>query len=151
MRRTPFQHSNTSQMLVDWRSGITSWLGAQLGGGATGSIPRSGVCFSGGVNVCVYGLCMGFGVHTALLAFRQLSSITEGFKPCWKTGQSANLETILFYVVHDLQGAMLWNFHQSTWWLPRPAYSRTNWCILWLPIYTFALFHFFIDRHHIFS
>ena len=25
-----------------------------------------------------YGLCMGFGVHTALLAFRQLSSVTEG-------------------------------------------------------------------------
>ena len=49
--------------------------GAQLGGGATGSIPRSGVCFSGGVNVCVYGLCMGFGVHTALLAF---CSVTEG-------------------------------------------------------------------------
>ena len=56
----------------------TTPLGAQLGGGATGSIPRSGVCFSGGVNVCVYGLCMGFGVHTALLAFRQLSSVTEG-------------------------------------------------------------------------
>ena len=50
----------------------------KLGGGAAGSIPRSGVCFSGGVNVCVYGLCMGFGVHTALLAFRQLSSVTEG-------------------------------------------------------------------------
>ena len=39
---------------------------------------------------------MGFGVHTALLAFRQLSSVTEGFKPCWRTGQSAHLETILF-------------------------------------------------------
>ena len=38
---------------------------------------------------------MGFGVHTALLAFRQLSSVTEGFKPCWRTGQSAHLETIL--------------------------------------------------------
>ena len=38
----------------------------------------------------------GFGVHTALLAFRQLSSVTEGFKTCWRTGQSAHLETILF-------------------------------------------------------
>ena len=45
----------------------------------------------------VYGLCMGFGVHTALLAFRQLSGVTEGFKPCWRTGQSAHLETILFH------------------------------------------------------
>ena len=25
-----------------------------------------------------------------------LSSVTEGFKPCWRTGQSAHLETILF-------------------------------------------------------
>ena len=41
-------------------------------------------------------VCMGFGVHTALLAFRQLSSVTEGFKLCWRTGQSAHLETILF-------------------------------------------------------
>ena len=43
---------------------------------------------------------MGFGVHTALLAFRQLSSVTEGFKPCWRTGQSAHLETILFSFEH---------------------------------------------------
>ena len=35
-------------------------------------------------------------MHTALLAFCQLSSVTEGFKQCWRTGQSAHLETILF-------------------------------------------------------
>ena len=31
--------------------------------------------------------CMGVGVRTALLVFTQLSSITEGFKLCWRTGQ----------------------------------------------------------------
>ena len=50
---------------------------------------------------------MRFGVHTALLAFCQLSSVTEGFKPCWRTGQSAHLETLLFsehraWCVHTL-------------------------------------------------
>ena len=44
----------------------------------------------------MYGLCMGFGVHTALLGLIQLGSVTEGFKLCWRTGQSARLETILF-------------------------------------------------------
>ena len=43
----------------------------------------------------MYGLCMGFGVHTALFGLIQSGSITEGFKPCWRTGQSARLETIL--------------------------------------------------------
>ena len=37
----------------------------------------SGVCFSGGGNVCVYGLCMGFGVHTALFGLIQSGSVTE--------------------------------------------------------------------------
>ena len=62
--------------MVDWRSGIT--------------------CFSGGGNVCVYGLCMGFDVHIALFGLIQSGNVTEGFKPCWRTGQSARLETILF-------------------------------------------------------
>ena len=39
---------------------------------------------------------MGIGVCTALSAFTQLSSITEGFKLCWRSGQKAHLETILF-------------------------------------------------------
>ena len=53
--------------------------------GAAGLIPRSGVCFSGGGNICVYGLCMGFGVHTALFGLIQSGSVMEGFKPCWRT------------------------------------------------------------------
>ena len=36
-----------------------------------------------GGKVCVYGLCMGFGVHTALINLHPLSgSIEDGFKLC---------------------------------------------------------------------
>ena len=77
--------------------GLTSRLGLWLGGGAAGSIPRSAFVFCGGENICVHCLCMGVGVRTALLAFTQLSSITEWFKLCWRTGQKAHLETILLF------------------------------------------------------
>jgi len=35
---------------------------------------------------------MGIDVHTALLVFTQLSSVTEGFKLCWRTGQKLILK-----------------------------------------------------------
>ena len=82
--------------MVDWCSGLTSRLGLWLGGGAAGSIRRSAFVLCGGKNACVYSLCMGVGVRTAFLAITQLGSVTEGFKLCWKTGQKAHLETILF-------------------------------------------------------
>jgi len=40
----------------------------------------------------VHSLCMGVGVHTVLLAFTQLSGVTEGFKLCWRTGQKLTLK-----------------------------------------------------------
>ena len=40
--------------------------------------------------------CVGVGVCTALFGFTQLSSITEGFKLCWRSGRKAHLETIPF-------------------------------------------------------
>ena len=55
--------------------------------------PEVAFVFLVGGNICVYGLCMGFGVHTALFGLIQSGSVTEGFKPCW-TGQSACLETM---------------------------------------------------------
>ena len=55
----------------------------------------------------MYGLCTGFGVHTALFGLIQSGSITEGFKPCWRTGQSARLETILFSALITLYLAYL--------------------------------------------
>ena len=78
--------------LVDWCSGLTTRLGLRLGRGATGLIPRSAFVFCGGENVCVHSLCMGVGVRTTLLAFIQLSSVTEGFirTLCWRTGQTWN-------------------------------------------------------------
>ena len=45
------------------------------------------------MSVCT--ACVGFGVHTALFGLIQSGSVTEGFKPCWRTGPSARLETIL--------------------------------------------------------
>ena len=73
-------------------SGLTSRLGLQLGGGAAGSISRSAFVFCGGENVCVHNLCMGVGVHTALQTFTQLSSVTEGYKLCWRTGPKLTLK-----------------------------------------------------------
>ena len=55
-------------------------------------IPRSAFVFCGGESICVHSLCMGVGVRTALLAFTQLSSVTEGFKLCWRTGQKLTLK-----------------------------------------------------------
>ena len=52
--------------------------------------------FYGGENVCVHSLCMGVGVRTALLAFTQLSNVTEGFKLCWRTGQKLTLNPCVF-------------------------------------------------------
>jgi len=43
-------------------------------------------------NMCVHSPCMGIGMHTALLAFTQLNSITERFKLCWRTGQKLTLK-----------------------------------------------------------
>ena len=39
---------------------------------------------------------MGVGVRTALLAFTQLSSVTEGFKLCWSTGQMLTMKPSFF-------------------------------------------------------
>ena len=80
---------------MDWCSGLTSQLGLWLGGGGTaGSIPRSAYVFCGGGNVCVHSV--GVGVCTALLAFTQLSSVTEGFKLCWSTGQMLTMKPSFF-------------------------------------------------------
>ena len=82
---------------MDWCSRLTSRLGLWLSRCATGSIPRSAFVFCGGENVRVHTLSMGVDVHTALFAITQLSSITEGFKLCWRTGQKAHLETIFLH------------------------------------------------------
>ena len=43
----------------------------------------------------MYGLCMGFGVHTALINLHPVfGSVEDGFELC--TGHKARLETILF-------------------------------------------------------
>ena len=81
---------------MDWCSGLTSRLGLWLGGGAAGSIPRSVFVFCGGENDCVHSLCMGVGVRTALLAFTQLSGITQGVQTVLENWSKAHLETILF-------------------------------------------------------
>jgi len=47
----------------------------------------------------VYSLCMGVGVCTALLVFTQLSSVTEGFKLCWRTGQKLTLKPSVLAVM----------------------------------------------------
>ena len=77
---------------MDWCSGLAYRLGLWLGGGAAGSIPRSAFVSCGGENVCVHS-CVWVLLHvcTALLAFIQLSSITEVFKLCWRTGQKFTL------------------------------------------------------------
>ena len=36
-------------------------------------------------NVCVHSLCIGIGVHTTLLVFTLLGSVTEGFELCWRS------------------------------------------------------------------
>ena len=48
------------------------------------------------VKMSVCTACVGVGVCTALFGFTQLSSITEGFKLCWRSGRKAHLETIPF-------------------------------------------------------
>ena len=68
--------------VVDWCSGLTSQLGL-----------TSAFVFSVVEKMSVCTACVGVGVRTTLLVFTQLSSVTEGFKMCWRTG---HLETILF-------------------------------------------------------
>ena len=92
MRNTRYEYHYGIRKFSGVVDGLTSRLGLWLGGGAAGSIPRSAFVFCGGENVCVHSLCMGVGVHTALLAFTQLSSVTEGFKLCWRTGQKLTLK-----------------------------------------------------------
>ena len=89
-------NETSKQCHTDWCSGLTSQLGLWLGGGAAGSIPRSVFVFCGGENVCVHSLCMGVSVYTALLSFTQLSSVTEGFKQCWRIGQKLTLNPSVF-------------------------------------------------------
>ena len=55
----------------------------------------------------MYGLCMDFGVHTALFGLIQSGSVTEAFQLCWRTGQSTRLETILFRGIGMEDGAGL--------------------------------------------
>jgi len=92
VRNNTYTYMYTCELVVDWCSGLTSQLGLWLGGGAAGSIPRSTFVFCGGENVYVHSLCMGVGVHTALQTFTQLSSVTEGFKLCWRTGPKLTLK-----------------------------------------------------------
>ena len=89
-------NETSKQCHTDWYSGLTSRVGLWLGGVAAGSIPRSAFVFCGGENVCVHSLCMGVSVCTALLTFTQLSSIIEGFKLCWRTGQRLTLNPSVF-------------------------------------------------------
>ena len=77
-------------------SGLTSQLGLWLGRGAAGSIPKSVLVFCGGENVCVHRLCMGVGVHTALLTFTQLSSVLKGSNCVGELVKKLTFETILF-------------------------------------------------------
>ena len=48
----------------------------------------------GGGSLCIYGLCMGFGVHTALINLHPVSgSVEDGFELCrMYTGHKARLE-----------------------------------------------------------
>ena len=45
----------------------------------------------GGGKVCVYGLCMGIGVHTALINLHPVSgSAEDGFELCWMYGSQSS-------------------------------------------------------------
>ena len=70
--------------VVDWRSGNIPDL-SRLGGVAVGSnLGRTLAACGGGKSLCVYtGLCMGFGVHTALINLHPVSgSVEDGFELC---------------------------------------------------------------------
>ena len=54
----------------------------------------------------MYGLCMGFGVHTALFGLIQSGSVMEGFKPCWRTVKVLALKPSFLEVGAGLAAAM---------------------------------------------
>ena len=57
-----------------------------------GSIPRNGFVFPvGEMSVCTACVWALVSMHTALFGLIQSGSVTEGFEPCWGTGQSARL------------------------------------------------------------
>lgn len=63
---------------------VTSLTGTLLGRVAIGSNPDMRWLPAVGGKVCVYGLCIGFGMHTALQTFTHAVStaLTEGFQLC---------------------------------------------------------------------
>ena len=69
---------------VDWRSPDLSpgYIGEVVVGSNLGC-PRWRPAVGGGGEVCVYGLCMGFGVHTALINLHPVSGgVEDGFELC---------------------------------------------------------------------
>ena len=58
--------------------------------------------------ICLYGLCMGFGVNTALINLHPVSGSAEyGFELCrMYTGHKARLKTILFPSTNSLVAYM---------------------------------------------
>ena len=84
----------------------------------------------------MHSLCMGIGVRTALFVFTQLSSVTEGFKLCWRTGQKLTLKPSFFH--HISRGSIDLACSVGQWVGPHPGFNSSTLKSVVYIIFTFT-------------